>query len=94
LRRQGSRHQAPRTIQLYSQSVPRLGRWRADHGREPVLDELTRDAAFAWLAELAELAESAEPSILDTRSPLTRWQVLHLKSSRVPTSGVADYRVS
>jgi hypothetical protein len=36
----------------------------AERGREPVLDELTRHAVAAWLAELAE---TAEPSTVGTR---------------------------
>ena len=35
---------APRTIELYSQSVRYFSRWLSDRGREPVLDELTRHA--------------------------------------------------
>ncbi|MFL6063035.1 MAG: phage integrase N-terminal SAM-like domain-containing protein, partial [Friedmanniella sp.] len=55
---------APRTIELYSQSVRYFSRWLTDRGREPVLDELTRHAIAAWLAELAE---TAEPSTVATR---------------------------
>ena len=52
---------APRTIELYSQSVQYLTRWLADRGRPATLDELTRHAIAAWLAELAE------PSTVGTR---------------------------
>ncbi|MGY1639384.1 phage integrase N-terminal SAM-like domain-containing protein [Geodermatophilus sp. SYSU D00742] len=55
---------APRTIELYSQSVLHFGRWLTLRGRGPVLDELTRHAIAAWLAELAE---TCEPSIVGTR---------------------------
>ena len=44
---------APRTIELYSQSVRYFTRWLADRGRPATLDELTRHAISAWLAELA-----------------------------------------
>lgn len=40
---------APRTMELYSQSVRYFSRWLTDRGREPVLDELTRHAiARGW----------------------------------------------
>ena len=55
---------APRTIELYSQSVRYFSRWLIDRDREPVLDELTRLAIAAWLAELAE---TCEPSTVGTR---------------------------
>ncbi len=45
---------APRTVELYSQSVQYFSRWLTERGREPVLNELTRHAISAWLAELAE----------------------------------------
>ena len=54
---------APRTIELYSQSVRYFSHWLTDRGREPVLDELTRHAVSAWLAELAE---TCEPSTVGT----------------------------
>ncbi len=55
---------APRTIELYSQSVRYSSRWLADRGRPATLDELTRHASSAWLAELAE---TCEPSTVGTR---------------------------
>ncbi|MGY1636809.1 tyrosine-type recombinase/integrase [Geodermatophilus sp. SYSU D00742] len=61
---------APRTIELYGQSVRYFSRWLAGRGREPVLDELTRHAIAAWLAELAE---TCEPSTVGTRLRGMRW---------------------
>ena len=55
---------APRTIELYSQSVRYFSRWLTDRGREPVLDELIRHAVAAWLAEHAE---TCQPSTVGTR---------------------------
>jgi Phage integrase, N-terminal SAM-like domain len=55
---------APRTIELYSQSVRSFSRWLIDRGREPMLDELTRHALAAWPAELAA---TAEPSTVAAR---------------------------
>ena len=52
---------APRTIELYSQSVQYFSRWLTERGREPMLDELTRHAISAWLAE------TCEPSTVGTR---------------------------
>ena len=48
---------APRTIELYSQSVRYFSRWLTDRGRESVLDELIRHAIAAWLAELGDTCE-------------------------------------
>ncbi|MGK5169469.1 hypothetical protein [Geodermatophilus sp. CPCC 205761] len=45
---------APRTIELYNQSVVYFSGWLTDRGRQPLLDELTLHAISAWLAELAE----------------------------------------
>jgi site-specific recombinase XerD len=55
---------APRTIELYGQSLEYFSRWLADRGRPATLDELTRHAISAWLAELAE---TCEPSTVGTR---------------------------
>ena len=56
--------EAPRTIELYSQSVRYSSRWPTDRGGEPLLDELTRHAIAEWLAELAD---TCEPSTVGTR---------------------------
>ncbi len=45
---------APRTTELYSQSVRHFGQWLAGKDRRAVFEELTRHAISAWLAELAE----------------------------------------
>ena len=45
---------APRTIELYGQSVEHFGRWLTDRGRPATLEELTRHAISAWLAETCE----------------------------------------
>src|SRR5919202_1416726 len=55
---------APRTVELYSQSVRYFSRWLAEHDRPQTLDELTRHAISAWLAELAE---TCQPSTVATR---------------------------
>jgi site-specific recombinase XerD len=80
---------APRTIELYSQSVRYFARWLIDRGREPVLDELTQHAISAWLAELAE---TAEPSTVDTRlrgmRRFCRWLVAEGELEVTPTDGI------
>ena len=80
---------APRTIELYSQSVRYFSRWLTDRGREPVLDELTRHAVAAWLAELAE---TNEPSTVGTRlrgmRRFCRWLVTEGELEKAPTDGI------
>jgi hypothetical protein len=51
---------APRTIELYGQSVRYFNRWLTDHGHKPVLDELTRHAIGARSRLLAEPPWSVE----------------------------------
>jgi site-specific recombinase XerD len=81
--------EAPRTIELYSQSVRYFSRWLTDRGRQPVLDELTRHAISAWLAELAQ---SAEPSTVGTRlrgmRRFCRWLVTEGELEKAPTDGI------
>jgi Phage integrase, N-terminal SAM-like domain len=55
---------APRTIEPYSQSVRYFSRWLIERDRPATLDELSRHAISAWLAELVE---TAEPSTVATR---------------------------
>src|SRR3954447_22959351 len=80
---------APRTIELYGQRVWYFSRWLTDGGREPVLDELTRHAVAAWLAELAE---TCEPSTISTRLRgmrwFCRWLVTEGKPERAPTDRI------
>ncbi len=80
---------ASRTIELYSQSVRYFSRWLTDRSREPVLDELTRHAIAAWLAELAE---TAEPSTVGTRlrgmRRFCRWLVTEGELEKAPTDGI------
>jgi len=80
---------APRTIELYSQSVRYYSRWLVDRGRPATLDELTRHAVSAWLAELAE---TCEPSTLGTRlrgiRRFCRWLVTEGELEVAPTDGI------
>jgi hypothetical protein len=80
---------APRTIGLYSQSVRYCSRWLVERGRPATLDELTRHAISAWLAELAE---NCEPSTVATRvrgmRRFCRWLVVEGELDRAPTEGI------
>jgi len=80
---------APRTIELDSQSVRYFSRWLAEHDRPETLDELTRHAISAWLAELAE---NCEPSTVATRlrgmRRFCRWLVVEGELDKAPTEGI------
>jgi site-specific recombinase XerD len=79
---------APRTIELYGQSVEYFSRWLTDRGRPATLEELTRHAISAWLAELAE---TCEPSTVGTRlrgmRRFCRWLVTEGELEVAPTDG-------
>jgi site-specific recombinase XerD len=66
-----------------------FSRWLTDRGREPVLDELTRHAVAAWLAEVAE---ACEPSTVGTRlrgmRRVCRWLVTEGELEVAPTDGI------
>lgn len=80
---------APRTVELYSQSVRYFSNWLVEHDRPATLDELTRHAISAWLAELAE---TCEPSTVATRlrgmRRFCRWLVVEGELDRAPTEGI------
>lgn len=80
---------APRTIELYGQSVRYFSRWLAEHDRPETLDELTRHAISAWLAELAE---TCQPSTVATRlrgmRRFCRWLVVEGEVDKAPTEGI------
>ena len=80
---------ALRTIELYSQSVQYFTRWPVDRGRPATLDELTRHAISAWLAELAE---NCQPSTVATRlrgmRRFCRWLVTAGELEKAPTDGI------
>ena len=80
---------APRTIELYSQSVRYFSRWLADRDRPATLEELTRHAISAWLAELAE---TCQPSTVATRlrgmRRFCRWLVVEGEVDKAPTEGI------
>ena len=55
---------APRTIELYSQSVRYFTRWLTDRGRERVLDELTAQALDRYLRVRAQHPHARSPGLL------------------------------
>src|SRR3954465_5623542 len=88
-RRLRAASKAPRTIELYSQSVRYFSRWLVEHDRPATLDELTRHAISAWLADLAE---NCEPSTVATRlrgmRRFCRWLVVEGQVNKAPTEGI------
>jgi site-specific recombinase XerD len=80
---------APRTIELYSQSVRYFSQWLVAQDRPATLDELSRHAISAWLAELAE---TCEPSTVATRlrgmRRFCRWLVSEGELDKAPTDGI------
>jgi site-specific recombinase XerD len=80
---------APRTIELYGQSVEYFSRWLTDRRRPATLEELMRHAISAWLAELAE---TCEPSTVGTRlrgmRRFCRWLVTEGELEKAPTDGI------
>jgi site-specific recombinase XerD len=85
----------PRTIELYSQSVRYFSRWLTEHDRPATLDELTRHAISAWLAELAE---TCEPSTVGTRLRGMRrfcpWLVTEVRTGEGPHRRHRDPRAT
>src|SRR3954447_3916806 len=80
---------APRTIELYSQSVRYFSRWLVEHDRPATLDELTRHAISA---RLAELAKNSQPSNVAARlrgmRRFRRWLVVEGELDKAPTEGI------
>src|SRR4051795_4437083 len=77
---------APRTIELYSQSVRYFGRWLVDHDRPATLDELSRHAVSAWLAETREASTVATQ--LSGMRRFCRWLVTEGQVEKAPTDGI------
>jgi hypothetical protein len=80
---------APRTIELYSQSVRYFSNWLVPRGRPATLDELTGHVISAWLAGLAK---KCEPSTVATRlrgmRRFCRWLVTEDELDKAPTDGI------
>src|SRR3954453_19744945 len=80
---------APRTIELYSQSVRYFSRWLAEHDGPATVDELTRHAISAWLAELAETSQPRTvPTRLRGMQRLSRGVVVEGDRDKAPTEGI------
>lgn len=50
---------ADRTVVIYNQAIRFFSQWLEDQGRSATLDELTRSAIRAWLAELSDRNEAS-----------------------------------
>jgi site-specific recombinase XerD len=80
---------APRTIELYSQSVRYFCDWLSAKGRPVTLDELTRHAISAWLAELAGTCQPATVAMrLRGMRRFCRWLVTEGELEKAPTEGI------
>src|SRR3954465_5187923 len=80
---------APRTLALYSQSVRYFSNWVVARDLPATLEELTRHAISAWLAELAE---NSQASTVATRlrgmRRFCRWLVVEGELDKAPTEGI------
>jgi site-specific recombinase XerD len=80
---------APRTIELYSQSVRCFCTWLTAKNRPATLDELTRPAISAWLAELAGTCEPGTVRMrLRVMRRFCRWLVTEGELEKAPTEGI------
>lgn len=80
---------AERTQILYGQATRFYCEWLAAHGRPATLDELTRTAITAWLAELAERVdiETVRTRLRGMRR-FCRWLAAEGEVDKPPTEGV------
>jgi site-specific recombinase XerD len=80
---------AERTITLYLMSVRFFGAWLQTQGRSATLDQLTRPAISAWLADLMEVNESSTAlTRLRGLRRFCRWLVVEGELDKAPTEGV------
>ena len=80
---------APRTIELYSQSVRYFSLWLAGKDRPATLEELTRHAISAWPAELAGTCEPGTVRMrLRGMRRFCRWLVTEGELEKAPTDGI------
>lgn len=80
---------ADRTITLYGQSIRFFCEWLTAHGRPTTLDELTRHAISAWLADLADRVdiETVRTRLRGMRR-FCRWLEAEGEVDKAPTVGV------
>lgn len=81
---------ADRTQVIYGQSIRFFCDWLTEKDRPTTLDELTRPAISAWLADLMDRGN--EPSTVGTRlrgmRRFCRWLVVEGELDKAPTEGV------
>lgn len=82
-------HKAERTQVLYGQSIRFFCDWLAEQQRPLTLDQLTRHAISAWLAELSERVdvETVRTRLRGMRR-FCRWLVAEGELDKPPTEGV------
>ncbi|WP_433368449.1 tyrosine-type recombinase/integrase [Actinoplanes sp. CA-142083] len=80
---------APRTQILYGQSIRFFCDWLTEQNRPATLDQLTRHALSAWLAELGDRveAETVRTRFRGMRR-FCRWLVAEGEIDRAPTDGL------
>ncbi|HEY2949651.1 MAG TPA: tyrosine-type recombinase/integrase, partial [Micromonosporaceae bacterium] len=80
---------AERTLVLYGQGIRFFGDWLDAQGRPRTLDQLTRHAIAAWLADLAERVdiETVRTRLRGMRR-FCRWLEAEGEVDRAPTTGV------
>jgi len=80
---------ADRTITLYTQSIRFFCDWLTEQGRPTTLDQMTRQAITAWLADLAERVESETVRTrLRGMRRFCRWLVAEGELDKAPTEAV------
>lgn len=80
---------APRTIVLYERSIGFFREWLKARGRPETLDQMTRHAISAWLADLQELNDASTVAMrFRALRRFSRWLVSEGELEKAPTEGV------
>lgn len=86
----GRLKKAKRTIELYDQSIRYFSNWLTANGRPTTLDQFTRSAVVAWLADLADRGNQANTLAARQRGlrRFARWLVAEGELDTAPTEGI------
>lgn len=80
---------APRTITLYDLCIRLFCGWLRDRGRPETLDQMTRHAISAWLADLQEVNDDSTVAMrFRGLRRFSRWLVSEGELDKAPTEGV------
>jgi site-specific recombinase XerC len=81
---------ADRTVELYDQSIRYFSAWLTAQGRPVTLDQFTRPAIVAWLADLADRGNAAGTLAARQRGlrRFGRWLVAEGELETAPTEGI------